>query len=415
MENNISISIYLDKRRAKSNGKYPVKLRLFVKNPRKQKFYPTQYDLSETEFSKLYNAKKLSKEQKNIKMELQALETKAYKLAEKLHPFEFEVFETIMFEYSGELDNVFLIYDTIIKDLKETDRFGSAESYALSMKSIKSFLAESHPQYAKTLSFKAVNKQMLQKYEKFMIDNGRSSTTVGIYLRNLRAVYNKAIDQNLVAQAYYPFGKKKYQIPAPKKTKKALSKTQLSTLFHAKPDTKEQAKAKAFFFFSYACNGMNFKDIANLQHKNYNGETIEFYRAKTKNTQSDQAPVIIYVNDFIKSIINKYGNKKESPSTYIFNLVDHSTDAEMQRKQLKNKIRLVNQHFIKFAKNNGISDKVSTYWARHSFATNAIRNGASMEFVSEALSHSSIKTTQNYFAGFADKHKKDISDKLMDL
>jgi site-specific recombinase XerD len=415
MDNNISISIYHDKRRAKLNNKYPVKLRVFIKNPRKQKFYPTQFDFTVSEFDKLFNAKKLSKEQKDVKMELQALEAKAYNLAEKIIPFDFDRFESIMFHYSGELDNVFLIYNTIIKELKDTDRFGSAESYELSMKSIKSFLAEFYPQHLVALSFKAVTKQMLQKYQKYMIDNGKSLTTVGIYLRNLRAVYNKAIEQNIVEQAYYPFGKKKYQIPAPKKTKKALSKEQLSTLFHAKPTNKEQAEAKAFFFFSYACNGMNFKDIANLQYKNYDGDTIEFYRAKTKNTQSDQAPVIIYVNDFIKSVIKKYGNKKASQLTYIFNLVDHSQDAEIQRKQLKNKIRLVNQHFSKFAKHNGISEKISTYWARHSFATNAIRNGASMEFVSEALSHSSIKTTQNYFAGFADKDKKDISDKLMDL
>ncbi|MDD4156439.1 MAG: tyrosine-type recombinase/integrase [Candidatus Cloacimonetes bacterium] len=82
---------------------------------------------------------------------------------------------------------------------------------------------------------------------------------------------------------------------------------------------------------------------------------------------------------------------------------------------MKNFIRLINQHFTNFANNNGISDTISTYWARHSFATNAIRSGASMEFVSEALSHSNLKTTQNYFAGFADEAKKDISNKLMDL
>jgi len=88
MEDNISISIYLDKRRVKKNGNYPVKLRVFLKNPRKQKFYPTQYDFTEIEFDKIFNAKKLSKEQKNIKMNLQALEAKAYKLAEKIRPFE---------------------------------------------------------------------------------------------------------------------------------------------------------------------------------------------------------------------------------------------------------------------------------------------------------------------------------------
>jgi site-specific recombinase XerD len=75
----------------------------------------------------------------------------------------------------------------------------------------------------------------------------------------------------------------------------------------------------------------------------------------------------------------------------------------------------VNQHILKFAKDNGIEEKLSTYWARHSFATNAIIAGASMEFVSEALQHSSINTTRGYFAGFENDKKKEISTKLMDL
>lgn len=415
MTDNVSISIYLDRRRAKRNGKYPIRLRVFTTTPRKQKLYATVYDATENEFVKLFSKGKKSETEKKIKYKLLALETNANEVASKIIPFDFILFETVMFHHSGELDNVFLIYHSIIKELKDTDRFGSAESYDLSMKSIKIFLADTYPQYAETLSFLAVNKLMLQKYEKYMTDNGKSLTTVGIYLRCLRAVYNKAIDQMLVEKAYYPFGKKKYQIPAPKKTKKALSKEQLSTLFHAIPENLNQEHARDFFFFSYACNGMNFKDISNLQYKNYDGKTIEFYRAKTKNTQRDQAPVIIYVNDFIKSIIIKHGNKNTEPNTYIFNLTDHSLTIDKQRQQLKNKIRLINQHFSKFAKQNGISENVSTYWARHSFATNAIRSGASMEFVSEALSHSNLKTTQNYFAGFADSAKKDISDKLMDL
>ncbi|MDD3772159.1 MAG: site-specific integrase [Weeksellaceae bacterium] len=415
MIDNISISIYLDTRREKANGKFPVKLRVFVNNPRKQKFYPTKYDFSQNEFDKIFNSKKLNQQNKDIKMDLLALESKAHKIASKIDPFDFDSFENVMFNYSGNLDNAFMIYNDIVKDLRETDRVGSAESYELSMKSIKVFIGAIFPQYKGVLGFRYVTPQFLHKYEKYMTDQGKSLTTVGIYLRCLRAVYNKAIDKKIVDVTHYPFGKKKYQIPAPRKTKKALSKEQLSLLFHAKPGNKEQAKAKDLFFFSYSCNGMNFKDIANLQYKNYDGETIQFCRAKTKNTQRDQAPVVVYLNDYIKSIILKYGNKVILPDNYIFDIVDHTLDADKQRQQLKNFIRAINQSFTTFANNNGISGNISSYWARHSFATNAIRSGASMEFVSEALSHSNLKTTQNYFAGFADEAKKDISNKLMDL
>ena len=61
----------------------------------------------------------------------------------------------------------------------------------------------------------------------------------------------------------------------------------------------------------------------------------------------------------------------------------------------------------------GLPEDISTYWARHSFATNAIRKGASMEFVGEALAHKNPKTTQNYFAGFDEEYKRKMMQKLI--
>ena len=75
----------------------------------------------------------------------------------------------------------------------------------------------------------------------------------------------------------------------------------------------------------------------------------------------------------------------------------------------------MNQHLKKLAKDNNLPEEISTYWARHSFATNSIRKGASMEFISEALNHSDMNVTKNYFAGFEDKTKKEFADKLMDF
>ena len=83
--------------------------------------------------------------------------------------------------------------------------------------------------------------------------------------------------------------------------------------------------------------------------------------------------------------------------------------------QTQNFTRFINQHFKKYALSLGITEDISTYWARHSFATRAIRIGLSMEFVSEALNHSDLKTTKNYFSGFTDEVNKINSDKLMNF
>ena len=82
---------------------------------------------------------------------------------------------------------------------------------------------------------------------------------------------------------------------------------------------------------------------------------------------------------------------------------------------VKNFTRSVNQGLKKLAKKLEIDENISTYYARHSFSTNAIRSGASMELVSEQLGHSNLKTTQNYFSGFEDDSIEDITKKLMNF
>ena len=115
----------------------------------------------------------------------------------------------------------------------------------------------------------------------------------------------------------------------------------------------------------------------------------------------------------MKYVIDKYGNKDRGPKKLIFPIVSDDQDEEAKFLMTKNFTRFVNQNLKNLARNNGITGKISSYWARHSFATNAIRNGATMEFVSESLSHTNLSTTQSYFAGFEDKDKKEFMKNMM--
>jgi len=126
-------------------------------------------------------------------------------------------------------------------------------------------------------------------------------------------------------------------------------------------------------------------------------------------------PVTIYLNSFAKSIIEKYGNKNKKPKALVFPIISDEEDEIMNFKKIKNFTRFVNQNIKALSIAEGMTAEISTYWARHSFTTTAIRNGASMEFVSEALNHRDMKTTQGYFGGFEDESKKEIMDKLMNF
>ena len=417
MDKNVYISIYLDKRRAKSSGKYPVKLRVFTSSPRKQKLYPTVFEFTEKEFSNIWLSNKIKIELKPIKMKLQSIEAKAYHVAAELELFDFALFEKKLFRRKGVELNVNHQYEEIIVDLTKNGQLGTASSYELSLKSIMNFVNFEFGSSKPNLLLSDITPDLLKKYERYMVNNlGRSITTVGIYLRPLRAVFNKAIADRDIDSESYPFGKRLYQIPSSRGVKKSLTKDQLKTLYKAKPKSKEQKKAKDFWFFSYACNGMNMKDIALLKYKDLGDDSIVYFRSKIKNTSKGELkPVMVYLTDLSRSVIEEYCNVKKTDETYLFPILDSFDDENAQRRKVQNFTRSVNQHLKKLAVDIGLPKEISTYWARHSFATNAINSGASMEFISEALSHSNLKTTQNYFSGFEQEAKKDLIKNITDF
>jgi integrase/recombinase XerD len=417
METGYSISIYLDTRRQKANGCFPVKLRVYSPMLGRTKLYPTVFNLTQKEFQSVWETQKPRKEHHSLKLEISAVETKANDTAKELKTFSFEQFEKRLFRQTGNGESVFYHYQVAIEKLKSNNQFGTASNYQLSLKSLSDFVTYKSGKKPKDLVFGEVTSEWLEKYEKFMLDIlNRSHTTVSMYVRALRTVFNNAIQEGEIDLELYPFGKKKYQVPAVKNVKKALNKDHLKALFEATPRTPEQQKAKDFWFFSYASNGMNIKDIALLRWKDLEGDTLNFYRAKTlKTSKGDLTPITIYLNEFSQGVIEKYGSKTRNPKDLIFSIIDLNTEKEIQHLAVKNFTRFVNQNFGKLAIDAGLEQKISTYWARHSFATSAIRNGESYEFVSEALGHSDMKTTKAYFKGFEENAKREFSKRQMEF
>lgn len=99
-----------------------------------------------------------------------------------------------------------------------------------------------------------------------------------MYLRALRAVFNQDIACGDVSVQLYPFKKGKYKIPTGKNIKKSLNKADLRILYTTEvPEGSEMEKARAFWFFSYQCNGMNFRDIAELKYKQVSGKSFSSF------------------------------------------------------------------------------------------------------------------------------------------
>jgi integrase/recombinase XerD len=411
-----SANFYLDSRRKRANLKYPMKLR--VTYDRKTRYYPLGVNLTHDQYLSACFDLKPPKELKEISIALRGHLAKAESAIEAITSFSFEAFELAYFGEKvkkGSLDHYFEKY---LEKLYREDRIRSAIIYTLSKKSIQSFFRTKRNIKDENLTLKDITPSTLEEYESWMVNTEkRSYNTVGIYLRSLRAVFNEAVHAGEIKPDAYPFGKRKYQIPSTRNVKRALTKQDLAKLFYY--DSSDDIfieKARAFWFLSYQCNGMNVTDILSLRNSNLTENTISFYRTKTKrSTKSNLKPIVVPRTPFIDKIISKYGGEASGVNDYIFPVLTKEMTPVERVVATQNFTRFINQHIKRLAVKVGVTSSISTYWARHSFATNAIRAGAPMEFISESLGHADLKTTQNYWSGFEDNIKREFSEKLMDF
>jgi integrase len=401
----VTVNIFHDLRRVKKNNLYPVKVR--VTFDRRSKYMETGIDLSKEDFEKL-SSRRISKELLDIKENLLELEAKANSIIKIVRPFNFPVFIEKFKQKTYDATYVETLYVEIIDKLMAQCRVGTADNYKSSLQSLLLF--------KKNLRFEDVSDTFLFRYETWMLERGRSITTVGIYCRCLRAIFNEAIYRKIISLDYYPFGKRKYQMPVSKNIKKALKLQDIGKIYFYQPKQEKglEAKARAFWLFSYFANGMNMKDIALLKFKNISDEFLTFERAKTiRSTRTNPKLITVYINDDIRAIIRKWSNWDKSRENYIFPVLKPGLTPSQQRDRIKEFIRDVNDGIKTICIETGIEEHVTTYSARHSFSTVLKRSGASIEFISEALGHTDVKTTESYLDSFENEMKKEFSNSLL--
>ena len=143
-------------------------------------------------------------------------------------------------------------------------------------------------------------------------------------------------------------------------------------------------------------------DVARLRWHNITHETIVFQREKTKRTKKDSAVKIVALrNKHINTIIERWGKKDFGNSnTFVFSIIDEYDNAELVRKKIQQFIHVINHWMKKMGEYLEFDLKLTTYVARHSYATILVRSGAPLALACQTLGHSNITTTQKYFAGF---------------
>ena len=410
----VKVSLFLDTRKDKQTkeGKrknaFSVSLRIWDPMTRSAKIRKTGISLTETQFERAWMGQRLNTSEIAIRGLLQDALSKVTDAIAEMEFFSYEKLDEKLSTPKGEVQNMMWHFEKKVAALREQGRIGTADGYKYTAKIIE--------KYSRTrrIPFSMVTVKWLEAFERWGLAEGKSITTVGIYARNIRVLFNDAIEEGIITREQYPFGKRKYVVPTGKGKKRALSGEQLRVLLDAEPQNKEQRMAKDFFFFSYAANGMNIRDIVYLKHSDVEEERFSFVREKTKNSRrQNPSPIFVYWMPMTKKIVGLYGTSP-AESKYVFPFITDDMTEDEKYYTVRNFTRYVNQHIKILANDNGLPD-ISTYWARHSYATFAVQKGASMEFMQESLGHADMKTTQNYFAGFTDETKKEFAKTIMDF
>jgi integrase/recombinase XerD len=398
--------IVLDKRRKRKSGKYPVKLRLTFK--RKQTYYATEYEFLPDQFEKVMGASPKGKH-KDIRLALNVLEQKANDIINKLGLFDITRFEKLLYSDQQVYQDVYPYYEHRISLLKQSGDLGTASNYKCSLNSLK--------QYRPKLTFAEITVDFLRGYEKWMIKAEKSPTTVGIYLRPLRAIINLALAEGVLPGDFVnPFGAKskhQFKIPASRNIKKALGNDALKKIFEYTPESGSwEQRAYDYWIFIYLANGINVKDLANLKWNNIDEDYIRFIREKTKKTSSNSLPISVYMQEKMKAIINRQGNPRNGSSAFIFPIIAEMDSLERQRGKIQQMTKMINKHMKQIAQELEIGKDITTYTARHSFSTRLKRSGVSIHSISEALGHTSVSTTKAYLDSFDDESKKEMAKLL---
>jgi len=305
----------------------------------------------------------------------------------------------------GYSSNVNDCYKAYIQELTILEKYSTADSYNSSRNSLTRFFKDINKDFDK-LSFYDFTESVLHKYSKHCKDVGNSKGTVGIYLRPLKALFNKAIKLKLIDADHYPFGKDAFKIPKSQGTNRALSSEDLKAFWEYQPTSVARQRAKEIWFLSYFGSGINYKDLVYLEHSNVKEDTLRFVRAKTE--AKSEKIIVVPRNEYINKMLKKHKGKGK----YAFNFVDHKLDAKNRHNNYKSKLRGHNKIFKKIAKEIGATTDISFYWGRHSFATKSRNDGQSLGMISQAMGHATLQQTEAYFNSFTDDKMKDLQDNL---
>lgn len=298
-------------------------------------------------------------------------------------------------ERKNAKDDLRLYMPEVIGMLKREGKFPAMHVYACTLRSYEEFCAEER--YPKnttaSLSMQEIfTPERLKEYEDWLAGQQSSPNTISTYMRTLQAVYNRWMSPGI--EGYNPVLFKDVYTKVESRTKRALTAEQMEQLRNTDFSvlTLRQQQVLTYFLLMFMLRGMPFIDLAHLRKSDLRNRRITYRRHKTGKL------MVVDVPPDAMRLLQKYRDKTDSE--YLFPLLHGGLFMEEHHHRYQETLRHFNRELARLMKQLLPGVSVSSYTARHTWATLAYHSGVPVGLISQSLGHSSIRVTMTYLKPF---------------
>lgn len=397
--------LILDTRRKRTDGIYPVVIRITFN--RTHSTITTGFRLKEQHWdsvSQLVN--KNNQNFQTINKSISETYLKVQKGILKLQELNEFSFEKLRIELSDKpivkiKPITFQEFSNqLIKELHQINKTGNALIYQTASNRLQNYANNYN------LLFKDINYTFLEGFKRQLITENVKQNSISNYLRTIRAIYNKAIKAKIIDRAHYPFTE--VTIKTERTAKRAVLINDIQKLYKLKlKENSREWHARNYFFLSFSLIGISFSDMAYLKPANIVQGRLIYRRRKTHKEYS------IKLTSIAHEIINRYNGKNEK---YIIPILPSNIieDSLLAKKYIRQWIKTTNKWMNKLGEECELTELLTTYVARHTWATTAKRMGFSNELIAEAMGHEyGNKITNIYLDNFDQNVIDELNEKVI--
>ena len=394
------LSLCLNKELIEMDGSYPIRLRYFYQG--RAYYRATGISIREENWDELLGQPKAGFEGfRNCKQYL----------AEAYRQFVVDIgdngfdesaeFGRGMYSAQGYPLHVGPFIRLLVNGMKSKEQYGNAKVYTTAFHLLEEHLPSME------VPFSALNEECITGMRTKLLQKGLKSVYIHELLRTVRAIWNKAISLGVANRTDYPFSDNIFKGLSLRTEHRALSKEEVMKViaYRNKCNDKKIRLALDLFTFSYLCGGMPLADMALLKVDNIRDGIIEYTRLKT------HGKIRVAIPKLAEKIINTYRSGRRE---YIFPILDDKRyKTVLQQRGATRRCMIKLNNLLKMVGEElGLPIALTTYVARHSFATVLQQEGVALELISEMMGHQELKTTKIYLAGLSKAQLLDIQNHL---